>query len=100
MPEHSIEAPRRAEWERIRRTGVWPYAIQRGLLRGIPMGLLIIVLLEVIQGRPFGLAMFRDPEVLGRLALAVVLFSLGGVVSTYARWRALDTRFGAPRAED
>jgi hypothetical protein len=100
MPEHPIEAQRRAEWERIRHTGVWPYAIQRGLARGIPMGIVIIVLLELIQGRRFGFELFREPEVLGRLALAVVLFSLGGVVSTYARWRALDLRFGAARAEE
>ncbi|MEB2344654.1 MAG: hypothetical protein OZ948_07940 [Deltaproteobacteria bacterium] len=94
MPERSIDAPRRAEWERIRRTGVWPYAIRRGLARGIPMGIVIIVLLELVQGRSFGPALFRDPAVLGRFALAIVLFSLGGVVSTYARWRALDLRFG------
>jgi len=100
MPEHPLEAQRRAEWERIRRTGVWPHAIRRGLMRGVPMGLVIILVLELIQGRKLGVELFRDPEVLGRFALAVVLFSLGGVVSTYARWRALDLRFGAQRAED
>lgn len=93
MPAHPIEAPRRAEWERIRRTGVWVYAIRRGLLRGIPMGLGIILLLELLQGHPLD-GMLRDRALLGRLALAVVLFSIGGVVSTYARWRALDLRFG------
>jgi hypothetical protein len=99
MPEHPIEAPRRAEWERIRRTGIWPYAIQRGLLRGIPLGIVIILLLELAQGRSLGAELFRDPAVLGRFALAIVLFSLGGVVSTYARWRALDLRFGAGAKE-
>jgi hypothetical protein len=99
MPEHPLEAQRRAEWERIRRTGVWPHALRRGLARGIPMGIVIIVALELIQGRKLGLDLLREPEVLGRLALAIVLFSLGGVVSTYARWRALDLRFGA-HAED
>lgn len=100
MSEHPWEAQRRAEWERIRRTGVWPYAIRRGLARGIPMGLVIIVLLELIQGRTLGVELFRDPVVLGRIALAVALFSLGGIVSTYARWRALDLRFGAQGAEE
>jgi hypothetical protein len=98
MPEHPIEAQRRAEWERIRRTGVWPHAIRRGLLRGIPMGLGIILLLELLQGHPLD-GMLRDGALLGRLALAVVLFSIGGVVSTYARWRALDLRFGAAQEE-
>lgn len=99
MPERPIDAPRRAEWERIRRTGVWPYAIRRGLARGIPMGIVIILLLEWIQGRTFGAELFRDPVVLGRFALAIVLFSLGGFVSTYARWRALDLRFGEAAKE-
>lgn len=98
MPENPIEAQRRAEWERIRRTGVWPHAIRRGLLRGIPMGLGIILLLELLQGHPLD-GMLRDGALLARLALAVVLFSIGGVVSTYARWRALDLRFGAAREE-
>lgn len=99
MPEHPIEARRRAEWERIRRTGVWPHAIRRGLMRGIPTGLLIIVVLELLSGRPLDASRVRDGELLGRFALAVLLFSLGGIVSTYARWRALDLRFGAPREE-
>jgi len=100
MPEHPLEAQRRAEWERIRSTGVWPHAVRRGLLRGVPMAIGIILLLEVVQGHPLDATLLRDPAVLGRLALAVLLFSLGGIVSTYARWRALDLRFGARQGED
>lgn len=99
MAEHPIAAARRAEWERIARMGVWPYAIRRGLLRGIPMGLGIILLLELIQGRPLDASLLRDGGLLARFVLAVALFSLGGVFSGYARWRALDLRFGAPREE-
>jgi hypothetical protein len=58
----------------------------------------IVLLLELLQGHPLD-GMLRDGALLGRLALAVVLFSIGGVVSTYARWRALDLRFGAAREE-
>lgn len=99
MAEHPLEARRRAEWERIRTRGVWRHALQRGLARGVPMGLLIIVALELVQGQGLGAERLRDPELLGRFALAVALFSLGGVVSTYARWRALDARFGEPGAQ-
>ena len=99
MPEHPIESRRREEWQRIQRTGVWPHAIRRGLMRGIPMGLLIIVALELLSGRPLDASRLRDGELLGRFALAVVLFSLGGVVSTYARWRALVLRFGTQPEE-
>lgn len=100
MAEHPIAARRRAEWERIRRGGVWPYAIRRGLLRGVPMGLGIVLLLEILQGRPLDAGLLREPALLGRFVLAVVLFSLGGMISTYARWRALDLRFGEAARED
>jgi hypothetical protein len=100
MAEHPNESQRRAEWDRIRRSGVWPWALQRGLARGIPMGLLILVALELVQGRTLDARMFTDPALLGRLALAIALFSVGGAVSAYARWRALDLRFGPTRAED
>jgi hypothetical protein len=99
MAEHPIAARQREEWERIRRTGLWPYAIRRGLLRGIPMALVIIAILEMAQGHPLGFAALRSPDVLLRFAVAVVLFSLGGVVSAYARWRSLDLRYGAHAEE-
>lgn len=100
MAEHPIEAERRAEWEAIRRGGVWPFAIRRGLLRGIPMGLGIILLLQVLQGQGLSFEMLRDPGVLGRFVVAVLLFSVGGMLSAYGRWRALDLRFGAERAKE
>jgi hypothetical protein len=100
MAEHPIAARRREEWERIARSGVWPYALRRGLLRGVPMGLGIILVLELLQGRPLDAALLRDGGLLARFALAVVLFSLGGMISAYARWRALDLRFGAASREE
>lgn len=100
MAEHPIAAKRRAEWERIQRGGVWPYAIRRGLLRGVPMGLAIVLVLEMLQGRPLDASLLRDPALLGRFALAVVLFSLGGMISAHARWRALDLRFGEAAREE
>lgn len=99
MAEHPIAARQRQEWERIRRTGVWPFAIRRGLLRGVPMGLVIIAILQLVEGHPLGFASLRDPEILVRFLVAVVLFSLGGVVSSYARWRSLDLRYGAHAEE-
>jgi hypothetical protein len=99
VAEHPIAARQRQEWERIRRTGVWPFAIRRGLLRGVLLGVVVIAILELSAGHPIGFASLRDPAVLLRFAVAVALFSVGGVVSSYARWRSLDLRFGA-RAEE
>ena len=100
MAEHPIAARRREEWQRIQRVGLWPYAIRRGLLRGVPMGLGIILRLELLQGRPLDASLLRDAGLLARFALAVVLFSLGGMLSAYARWRALDLSFGAASREE
>ena len=94
MAEHPIEAKRREEWEHLRRHGVWPYALRRGLLRGLPMGLGIILLLELFQGKELGFSMLRDPATLGRFVVAVLLFSVGGIIQAYGRWRALDLRYG------
>jgi hypothetical protein len=95
MAERHVDTASRREWEEMRRNGVWPHALRRGLLRGIPMGILVIVLLEAISGRGLDGDNLASPVTLGRFALAIVLFSLSGVLSTYARWRALDLRYGA-----
>jgi len=100
MSEHPIEAKRRAEWERLRSGGLWPFAIRRGLLRGIPIGLGLILLLELLQGRPLGFGTLRDPAMLGRFLVAVLLFSIGGMLSAYGRWRALDLRYGAQHTKE
>jgi hypothetical protein len=96
MAEHPIEAKRRAG-ERMRAGGLARHLVLRGvLLRGIPMGIAVVLLLDLLQGAPAG-ASWREPAFLARFVLAVALFSLGGMLSAYARWRALDTRFGGPR---
>jgi hypothetical protein len=94
MAEHPIEIRRRAEWERIRATGLPTFLLVRGvLLRGIPMALAVMLLLVVLQGDSFDRATLLDPAFLARLGVATLLFSLGGMLSAYARWRALDARF-------
>ena len=94
MAEHPLEAKRRGEWERTRAGGLARFLLVRGLLwRGLPMALAVVLLLDLLQVAPRG-GGWCDPAFLARFAAAAVLFSLGGMLSAYARWHALDARFG------
>ena len=94
MRESPIDA-RRREWERIRKQGRPAFLLVRGVLyRGIPMAIAVVVLLGLVQGDGSFASMLRDPGFLLRLLVATALFSVGGIVSAYARWRALEAQFG------
>jgi hypothetical protein len=95
MAESAIEAKRRAEWERLRAGGLRRFLVVRGVLwRGLPMAVLVAVLLATMRDPRGAAPIWRDPGFLVRFALAVLFFSVGGMLSAYARWRALETRFG------
>jgi len=85
----------RAEWERIRRQGLTRYLLVRGVLvRGIPMAVAIILALELFRGRSIDRELLLDKAFEWRLWVAAALFSLGGVISSFARWKLLDASFG------
>jgi NhaP-type Na+/H+ or K+/H+ antiporter len=84
----------RAEWEGIRRRGLARYLLARALLRGIPMAIALMLLLEVLQGRPIDRELLLDRAFEARLWIAAALFAAGGALSGYARWRSLDAIFG------
>ena len=85
----------RAEWERIRDQGLVRHLLVRGVLRGTPMAIALILLLEVLQGRSIDRELLLDRAFEWRLWTAAALFSVGGALSAFARWKALDASFGA-----
>ena len=91
-PEPGVRDPGRVRWERIRRTGKASYLLTQGVLRGLPMALLVIGLLEILTGADP--ARLRDPELYQRLVMAAVLFSAGGALSAWARWKGMEARYG------
>ena len=94
MAEHPLDAKRRREWDRIRVGGLARFLVVRGLLlRGLPMALAVALLLDLLNVATPG-GGWREPGFLARLGVAALLFSMGGMLSAYARWRALDARFG------
>jgi hypothetical protein len=102
-------APRRAilgamrsytepEWKRVREAGMIPFLIRHGFLgRGLPLGIVTAVVIEVYLGGTFPDAL-SDPSFLGRLAFAVAVFTLSGSLAARANWALHERRFpGADR---
>ena len=84
----------RAEWEEIKAGGRTRFLLLFGVIgRGIPMAALFLIVFLYLEGRDFDASLLRDGGVWLRLVAASVLFSLGGVASSYARWRAMELRF-------
>lgn len=77
----------------MRERGEPRFLLMRGVLgRGLPMGVLLAVALELYVGSPFPEA-FSTAAFWGRLALCVGVFSASGCVSAHAQWRLLERRF-------
>lgn len=85
----------REEWERTRARGLVRYMLVRALLRGVPMAITLVLLLELLQGRAIDRELLLDRSFEWRLWIAAALFSLGGALSAFARWKSLDMLFGA-----
>ncbi len=83
--------PGRERWERIRQGGLVPYLVSRGVLRGLPMAAAVIAVVELLSGA--GAERLRDPDLYVRLLVAGALFSVGGAVSAWARWKGMAARY-------
>lgn len=81
-----MRAYRDEEWARVREQGRWSYVLRYGLLsRGLPFGLITAVIIEVYLGDKLPGALLTL-GFLGRLVLAVGVFTLSGAVSANANW--------------
>jgi hypothetical protein len=82
------------EWARIRARGKPRFLLLRGVLtRGVPMALVCAIGIEIYLGNALPETM-GSPAFLGRLALALIFFSLGGVLNAQMYWRLNERRFG------
>ena len=82
----------RTEWGKIREKGKLNYVVTCGIRRGVPMGVILATVVELILRNPF-------PETFGTLHFifnafaASVLFSISGAVRAGSRWSSLERRF-------
>ncbi|NIV74627.1 MAG: hypothetical protein GWN37_07290 [Gammaproteobacteria bacterium] len=90
----ALGTTQRSEWERLKAGGRTRYLLLFGVIgRGIPMAAVFLIVFLYLEGRSFDAALVRDFGVWWRFLLAALLFSVGGVASSYARWRAMELRF-------
>ncbi len=90
----AVIARSQTEWDRIRERGKPWFLFSRGVLgRGIPMALICAVGIEVYVGGRFPDALLEAPF-LGRLALALAVFSVGGLLNAQMQWKLHEKRFG------
>jgi hypothetical protein len=85
------------DWHRVRAAGKTRFVLLSGLARGIPMGLAVMILIELFAGGPFpeSLATWRFAW---RALLAVAIFTASGCVSAMVNWGVFERRFAAGRS--
>lgn len=82
------------EWARVRAEGKRRYLLRYGVIRrGLPMGIAVALLIEVLSPSGEMPGALREPTFLGRLLLAVAVFSVSGCISALANWRVHERRF-------
>lgn len=83
-----------AEWEQLRARGRADFILRNGVLRrGLPMGLVVGVALELYLGGRFPGAL-QTAAFWGRLALCLGVFSASGSITAAASWRVYERHFG------
>ena len=85
----------RREWERMKARGRTRFVLLSGVLgRGLPLGLVVAVAIQILTGEPLPDSL-ASPTFVGRALLAVAVFSASGCLSAYTAWRLHERRFGA-----
>ena len=84
----------REEWHRVRERGRTRYLVLTGVVqRGLPMGVVVALAVEVLTGRPVPDSLVSARFVFTVLAGAA-LFSVSGCIRAAAQWRLAERRFG------
>ena len=84
----------RSEWQRIRALGLRRFVALGALRNGLLMTLVVTFLLELFEGTTLTRDRLGSREFLLRTGLCLLVFSLSGAVSSYARWRSREALFG------
>ena len=87
---------RSEDWQKVRASGKARFVLVSGLARGIPMGLAVMLVIELFTGGPFpeSLATWRF---VWRALFAVAIFTASGAVSAAVNWGIHERRFEGGR---
>jgi len=84
----------REDWAKIRTLGRGQYLFRYGAVgRGIPMGIVVALLIELWDPSGAMPDALLETRFLGRLLLAVAVFTASGCISALANWRVHERRF-------
>ena len=84
----------REDWTKVHAEGKRRYLLRYGVIgRGIPMGCVVALLIEVVLGHQLPGALL-EPPFLQNLLLAVGVFSASGSLSALASWGIHQRRYG------
>ena len=84
----------REEWAKLRTEGRGRYLFRYGVAgRGIPMGIVVALLIELWDPSGAMPDALLEARFLGRLLLAVAVFSASGCISGLANWKVHERRF-------
>jgi hypothetical protein len=90
----AVRITRREDWETIRARGRPRFLLMAGVLgRGLPMGLVVALAIEIVTGEPIPDSLLSQRFAF-RLALAIAVFSLSGCLSAAMTWRLYEKKFG------
>jgi len=82
------------EWRKARAVGLRSFLVTGALRRGIPMALLVLVLLETVDGPGFSRARLFSVDFAERVLFVFSVFLAGGTLSSFARWKSLESLYG------
>ena len=84
----------RDEWRKAQAVGLRSYLVMGALRRGIPMALLVLALLETVDGPGFSRARLLSADFAERVLFIFSVFLAGGAVSAFARWKSFESLYG------
>jgi hypothetical protein len=83
----------REEWERAKAQGLQSYLVGGALRRGIPMALIVLGVLEVMEGAPLGRERWLTADFAERVLFVFGVFLAGGAISALARWKSFESLY-------
>lgn len=85
---------RQDQWEKIKAGGLPRFVLAGALRRAVPMTIVVLVLLEIVEGGTFTRERLASAAFLGRFALVFGVFLAGGALSSFARWKSHEALYG------
>jgi hypothetical protein len=86
--------PVRDEWVRAQQQGLRRFVVTGALRRGIPMALLVLALLEVMDGPGLSRGRLLSADFALRVLFCFAVFLAGGAVASFARWKSFEALYG------